>query len=300
MQTTTQIFGQYDLQVNEPLIGNLPVFQQSQWRGALDQSTLVEELSQAQDLADVEFAIRRYVERAERAVLSVGRGFYLVTVGKGKTNLSRHIAISCARGRAPGAPTVTARLDVPASLVVLAPAGARGHQEAFLSAFFVDQQLTQIARRAAYPRQQFERVLLTQPCWPAHLKQQFLDSLLSQLPSAAAIERDKLARARARAMLAAQYAAAARVVEQQRETLRALLHEQKRKADLERERRRAKMPVYKNVNVKWTIRTAMRGRFEFQEHHAENVSVRVAGAVSYVIYPDGREVRVATKNLEYV
>lgn len=106
MQTTTQIFGQYDLQLNEPVIGNLPAFQQSQWRGALDESTLVEELGQAQDLTDVEFAIRRYVERAERAVLSVGRGFYLVTVGKGKTNLSRHIAISCARGRAPGAPTV--------------------------------------------------------------------------------------------------------------------------------------------------------------------------------------------------
>jgi len=300
MQTTIQIFGQYDLQVNEPVIGNLPAFQQSQWRGALDESTLVEELGQAQDLTDVEFAIRRYVERAERAVLSVGRGFYLVTVGKGKTNLSRHIAISCARGRAPGAPTVTARLDVPASLVVLAPAGARGHREAFLAAFFVDQQLTQIASRAAYPRQQFERVPLTQPCWPAHLKQQFLNSLLSQLPSAAAIERDRLARERARAMLAAQYAAAARVVEQQRETLRALLHEQKRQADLERERRRAKMPVRHKVNVRWTSWILRHGKRQRQEHTAQNVSVRIAGAVSYVIYPDGGEVRVATKNLEYL
>jgi len=101
-------------------------------------------------------------------------------------------------------------------------------------------------------------------------------------------------------MLAAQYAAAARVVEQQRETLRALLHEQKRQADLERERRRAKMPVRHNVNVRWTSWILLHGKRQRQEHTAQNVSVRIAGAVSYVIYPDGGEVRVATKNLEYL
>jgi hypothetical protein len=104
----------------------------------------------------------------------------------------------------------------------------------------------------------------------------------------------------ARASLAVQRVANAGLMARQREHLAALRQELKAKAALARARRNAKMPMRTNVNVRWTSWTTVRGRRQSHEHHAENVSVRTAGAVSYVIYPDGREQRVATKNLEYV
>jgi hypothetical protein len=152
-------------------------------------------LGQTQDLAAAELALRCYAERAERAVLSVGRGCYAVKAGKGKTELADASRLPARAG----APTVTCRFHVPASLVVLAPPGPRGHRNAFLPAFVADEKLRAVAARAVYKRQQFERMPLAQSCWPAHLKAQFLDVLLSQLPPAEAVEADRLARERARA-----------------------------------------------------------------------------------------------------
>ena len=295
-----KIFGEHDFELHEPEVGTLPDFLQPRWSVALNRSALVRELAQAQDRETAERALRRYVERAEQAVLMVGRGFYPVKIGKGKTERSRRIALACARGPEPDAPAVTSRFYAPAALVVLAPPGARGHQDAFLPAFWVREKLKEVAARAVYARQQFERVPRAKPCWPAHLIQQFLESLLSQLPAAHVIEAERLARDRERARLAAQRTAIAPVTAQQREAVRAELQARERALELRRARRNAKMPIRTNVNVRWTTWTSLRRRFLSHEHHAQNVSVRVAGAVSYVICPDGREVRVATKNLEYV
>ena len=195
---------------------------------------------------------------------------------------------------------MTSSFYAPAALVALTPPGARGCQAAYLPAFVVREKLKEVAARAAYQRQQFARVSLGQPCWSPHFKQQFLESLLSQPPAARVIEVERLARDRDRARLAAQRVADARLMVQQRETFAAPRRQQKARSDLARARCNAKMPMRKNVNVRWTSWTSVCRRRQSHEHHAQNVSVRIAGTVSYVIYPDGREVRVATKNLEYL
>ena len=241
MRTVLKIFGDHDFEVCEPAIGTLPDFLQPRWSVALNRSALVRELSHAQHREAAELALRHYVERAEQAVLSVGRGFYPVKIGKGKTDLSRRISIVCARGSEPDAATFTSRFYAPAALLVLAPEGVRGSQIAFLPAFWVREKLKEVGARAAYSRQKFERVPCAEPCWPAHLKQLLLDSLLSQLPSAEALEQERVTRDRERARFAEQTTATTITpgVEEQRVALRAKLQEREHELARGRARRRA-------------------------------------------------------------
>jgi len=95
---TVQIFGNRDFEPHEPEVGTLPDLLQPRWCVALNRSALVRELAHAPDREAAERALRQYVERAEQAVLLVGRGFYAVKVGKGKTELSRRL--HCLRPRA--------------------------------------------------------------------------------------------------------------------------------------------------------------------------------------------------------
>jgi hypothetical protein len=63
-------------------------------------------------------------------------------------------------------------------------AGVRGYQDAYLPSFMVRQKLKEVAERAQYESQRFDRIPIAHVCWPPHFKQQLFDGLVSQLPCA--------------------------------------------------------------------------------------------------------------------
>lgn len=295
-----KIFGEHNFEIHEPFVGSFPAFLEVTWRSKLSPAVLVQELCGAQAYRAAEDAIRRYADRAEQAVLAVGRGFYAVKAGKGKTDKSMRVEIECRRGREPDAPTVVSSFYAPTSLVLHAPLGPRARRDAFLSTFFVRQKLKEVANRAQYKWQNFERVPVAAVCWPPHLKQEFLDSLLSQLPTGEAINEARRAIENEREIREAQRVELCRMETQEREIERVLMEKQRANRAAARARRNAKMEVRVGVNVKWRTWTRVRGVDKPIDGQANDVSVRTSGAASYVIFPDGRELRVATKNLDFL
>jgi hypothetical protein len=58
-------------------------------------------------------------------------------------------------------------------------AGVRGYQDAYLPSFMGRQKLKEVAERAQYESQRFDRIPIAHVCWP-----QLFDGLVSQLPCA--------------------------------------------------------------------------------------------------------------------
>lgn len=295
-----KVFGDHNFEIREPDIGALPPFYQRTWLSELGREQFARELREAQDLGAAETAIRRYVDRVERALLIVKRGYYPVKAGKGKTDKSRRIRIECRCGDRPDAPAIVSSFYAPASQVVLGPPGPRGLRNAYLPCFIVMRELKEVAARAQYNSQRFDRIPIAHACWPPHFKQQLFDALVSQLPHADIIADEIRAREARQEMSMKQQTEAAQLEAQKRDIDPEMREKKQTKAKAARLRREQKMERRIDVHVKWHAWTRARGRFVPQYYEAAHVSVLISGAASYILFPDGRRLRVHTANLEYL
>jgi hypothetical protein len=299
---TIRIFHGYVFDIIEPAEQkNLHPFYLQLWNYDADPDQFARDLQQAKSKQHGVEAINAYVDRVENAIINGGRGYYAVKVHKGKTERSLEISLPCTAGREPGAKRITSSFLVPASIVQRASSDSAHSSCGYVWAFRVKEELKNLSERSLYARQKYERVPIDQPCWPSHLKQQFKDLLLAQLPNVEQIEAaDQIA------TMAAKTAAAARQ-EQQAQANRAQVtriaetqRQVTEKSIAERAKRQAKMEHQHNVNVEWFTWATKNGKSVKVHGHAENVSVRISGAASYVLLSGGREIRVATKNLTYL
>jgi hypothetical protein len=295
-----KLFHYYNFEIKEPDTGALPPFYLSIWLSALEKDRFAHELRAATDRDAAVAAISRYVNRVERASLAVKRGYYQVKAGKGKTDRSYRISIDCRRGNDPDAPVVVSSFYSPASQVVLSPPGPRGLRKAYLPCFIVLRALKEVAERAVYDSQRFDRIPVAHAGWPPHFKQELFDSLVAQLPHPDVFAHETRTREAQQEIANRRQAEAAQLEAQKRQTDLELSEKRKAKSKAARLRREQKMERRVDVHVKWHTWSRERGRFVPQYDEAAHVSVLISGAASYILFPDGGRLRVKTANLEYL
>jgi len=181
-----KISQQYEFLITEPTVGGLPDWLKPKFKHLLDAA--VRRLARNLICSDLnllraEAAITRFVDEIEEAVLSLDRGFFKVSVHPGKTEQSLRVSIRCAAGKAlpeeEEQRIVTSSFHVPAVSVVRAPSDRK---IGFLPAYLTRKKLQEVADRALYKSQRYERRPIAGPSWLPHLKQSLRDALYAQLP----------------------------------------------------------------------------------------------------------------------
>jgi hypothetical protein len=211
--------------------------------------------------------------------MRAGLGFYLVKVGKGKTDKSVRVTISVTRGES--------HFFAPATMVVKTSAGAT-----YLPAWFVQKALAELRARSR-PSQNYNRIPLENRQVPQALRHDYLQSLIACLPSEAEIEAHKEAQRKAKAAQAEARAIAAEQAKiEAREREEQATAAKKKHAD-----RLSALPRQEHVQVSWIEWVKFKGRFQPNTKIANDVTVVTSGKRAYVVFPDGSEKIVSTSNL---
>ncbi|MGE4338706.1 MAG: hypothetical protein AB7E55_22410 [Pigmentiphaga sp.] len=173
-----------------------------------------------------------------------------------------------------------------------------GEKVAFLPAWLVRKKL--LGKKIIF---EHETIRFTEHCWPDHLKQEWIEAHLEQLPDEKEFSEaeKKLAKEREREREKQRCRDEKRPKEQaERDRELALEREEERcKKEARREERKAAAD-HKDVSVRWKSWTRSGGRFTADWCGAEEVEVLHKGKRAYIIFPDGNEIIKKKDNVEIV
>ncbi|MHB8975522.1 MAG: hypothetical protein ACYDAI_02515 [Trichloromonadaceae bacterium] len=263
-----------------------------------------------QTVTDARALLEEWSKIVSEEIVDMGLGHQRVKAGKGKTEASRKITIEIFKnhylgdGQNDGAPPERSEVHffAPASMIYTDPQG-----QDWLSDYFVRQKLAEKSKRAWYKKDSYQRTPCHKPEW-AH-RESFLELHLHQIPAQEAVD-SHLERRAAEKREQLERLAAEREAERlaweagapAREVAAAARAVAKAKAEARTALAREKMEKHEGVNVRWfEWEQRKNGKYKTRvkvEEAAENVTLRISGDRTYIVFSNGAEIMKKSSNVE--
>ena len=309
---TATVFGLVDLEMYYPDMDQMPDWAKEKLKKRIadhrcGHRSMGDQLRSATTVADLQNIIAEWAETIEKVLIKEGRGFYQVKTHKGKTPASIKVEIEVKKGdynpdydyhgddRKYGVSSFSA----PVSMLIESEDG-----KVWLPAWFVQKKLNEVKNNAHYNSQKYNRYPINPQIWPEPLKKKFLAHHFDQLPDQADIDAqlaDQAAKLEEKRQVREKEEAIRRAESEKREAEeRAVKQAKEAKAAIRKERLRAAMERKENVNVEWKSWYRKKGFCHAIEEAAENVTLLISGARTYILFPDGDEQIVKTSNVKIV
>lgn len=286
-----------------PTRENAPDFVKEKFKNQVQPSLCMSALGRARTLAEAEQAINEHLGRIEQSIRAVGWGCIKVKIGKGASPASVKAKLECWAGETPpsGRPDerkkVVSEFYAPASAVMACQEKGYG----LLNQFFVIKKLEEVAARSQ-SGSRYKRVPVAPAICPPGVLEEVKKRMMAQLPTQEALEAQAAAALLLESERQAKIQEREKAVMQRREIQAAQaasnVIRQAAKAD-DRKNKLAAMETHKNVSAHWHNWAGTSKNRVKIERDAEGVDVHISGARAYVVFPDGEEIIVATKNLQF-
>lgn len=240
------------------------------------------------------------VERIENVLKSEKMTWLEVKATKGKTDKSKKCSMEIWKGFEPTAENIshygchpeqgTSTFHAPTSMIYTKENGT-----SWLPTFFVRQKLSELSSRSSYKSGRYSRLPIQSDCWPQ--KQQYLDVLLSQLPTQDEVDQNNREKEQQDKIKEREDA-----IEREKQQKEYEISMKKKKAAKEKDeakkaaakaKKRAKMEQLHNVNVvvSYSDQAVVDGykKWVRNEYEVENVSLYFSGQRVYIVESDGEE-----------